>query len=114
MSDDIPHNYRLVSAVGLERQQKGTRTQTVNIGGQIAKSSTLAEYSWVRVTGDDFMSMNWRELEHVAKLLKAVEGTWISSLKGNHRPSGPTDIKHIQKLYAKAVDARRKAKEATK
>lgn len=71
MNDINAHEYRLVSFIGLERKKLGVPPVALN-QSQLGQPA-LKEYPWEVVKGDDFMRMGWRELQHVADILRATD-----------------------------------------
>lgn len=54
------HMYRFIAVGGLERCQTNPMYYNALNGGT----------NWVRVNAEDFLSMTWEELEHVAHVIR--------------------------------------------
>jgi hypothetical protein len=59
------YEYRFVAACGLERKYIGP-----SYGLNLAQANGVPPKLWDRVKGEDFLSMTWEELEHVAHVIR--------------------------------------------
>lgn len=66
------HEYRFVAACGLERKifHGGGGGGTYSLQQALNGQPTALPKLWHPVKGEDFLSMTWEELEHVAHVIR--------------------------------------------